>query len=446
MTAPPWAAAPPPAGDSLGHSAEEALPLIGRERHLGLVTNRLRSGARLVNLHGPAGIGKSALARQVVRELGPSFRTVRQVTLGPSQVTAGPLLADPMGPPDLPGPRLVPARTSASAPRGPRLPSERSLWVLDNAEASPALSDLSDLLARRPDLHVLTITTAPMPGAAGVAVDPLSRADARRLLVDRAAVVAPNIDLEGSAEVWVDQICEALEGLPLALVLAAHCLVRMSHQATADALAQHRALTTLSRYGAVPGVGESLSMTCAHLRPSAMDVLSLAGVFADAFTVEALISVTGRATGGELCQDVHRLIDLHLLQPVGDGAHYRLSNLVKELARLHLGQTVTSGKLEWASKPSTQPTQCLLAVPLVPRARTAVSSEQHDLTPRELQVLEQIVAGLRNKEIAESLHVTPKTVMHHSVAIYRKLGVRGRSEAAVLAVGRGLVPRSSVSR
>jgi len=53
----------------------------------------------------------------------------------------------------------------------------------------------------------------------------------------------------------------------------------------------------------------------------------------------------------------------------------------------------------------------------------------HPLTSREHEVLSLLARGLSNKEIALALHLSAKTVMHHSVAIYRKLGVRGRAEA-----------------
>jgi predicted ATPase/DNA-binding CsgD family transcriptional regulator len=56
-------------------------------------------------------------------------------------------------------------------------------------------------------------------------------------------------------------------------------------------------------------------------------------------------------------------------------------------------------------------------------------NDQGDLTAREQEVLELIVGGLTNREIAAELYITAKTVMHHSVSIYRKLGVRGRAEA-----------------
>lgn len=76
-------------------------------------------------------------------------------------------------------------------------------------------------------------------------------------------------------------------------------------------------------------------------------------------------------------------------------------------------------------------------------AQPCPRAEPHGvLTARELQVLCLLGRGLRNKEIAAELRVTPKTVMHHTVAIYRKLGVRGRLEAVTAATRCGLLPVS----
>lgn len=61
------------------------------------------------------------------------------------------------------------------------------------------------------------------------------------------------------------------------------------------------------------------------------------------------------------------------------------------------------------------------------------------ITPRELEVLGLLANGLTNREIADELLLSVKTVMHHSVAIYRKLDVRGRAEAAAYAHRHGLV-------
>ena len=57
------------------------------------------------------------------------------------------------------------------------------------------------------------------------------------------------------------------------------------------------------------------------------------------------------------------------------------------------------------------------------------------LTDREIQVLDRLAVGDPNKDIARQLGITPKTVMHHTSSIYRKLGVRGRIEAVGWALG-----------
>lgn len=66
-----------------------------------------------------------------------------------------------------------------------------------------------------------------------------------------------------------------------------------------------------------------------------------------------------------------------------------------------------------------------------------------DLTPREREVLAAIASGRTNREIAEVLGMSAKTVMHHSVAIYRKLGVHGRAGATAWAFEHGLVTKTS---
>ena len=63
-----------------------------------------------------------------------------------------------------------------------------------------------------------------------------------------------------------------------------------------------------------------------------------------------------------------------------------------------------------------------------------------DLTPRELEVLTQVVAGLTNAEIGYHFGISEKTVEKHLDGVYRKLNVSSRVEAAVLAVKEGLVP------
>jgi DNA-binding NarL/FixJ family response regulator len=72
-----------------------------------------------------------------------------------------------------------------------------------------------------------------------------------------------------------------------------------------------------------------------------------------------------------------------------------------------------------------------------PRASTRANPA--GLTQREAEVFALLAAGLRNTQIAERLYLTPKTVSHHLSAIYAKLGVETRIEAAQAASNLGIL-------
>ena len=76
------------------------------------------------------------------------------------------------------------------------------------------------------------------------------------------------------------------------------------------------------------------------------------------------------------------------------------------------------------------------------RAREAEPAGE-SLSAREREVLALIAVGLTNQQIGRQLYLSPKTVMHHSSHIYRKLGVRGRAEAVAHAGRQGLLPAGS---
>lgn len=71
---------------------------------------------------------------------------------------------------------------------------------------------------------------------------------------------------------------------------------------------------------------------------------------------------------------------------------------------------------------------------------------EETLTPREQEVLKLVCHGLSNKEIAQRLLLSVRTVENHLANIYHKLGVRSRTEAAVLALQRGWVGSSVDNR
>jgi DNA-binding CsgD family transcriptional regulator len=72
--------------------------------------------------------------------------------------------------------------------------------------------------------------------------------------------------------------------------------------------------------------------------------------------------------------------------------------------------------------------------------RDQAKLESLGLTPRELEVLELIAAGLSNREIAERVHVSENTVKTHSRRVFDKLGARRRTQAVQLAKALRLIP------
>jgi NarL family two-component system response regulator LiaR len=78
----------------------------------------------------------------------------------------------------------------------------------------------------------------------------------------------------------------------------------------------------------------------------------------------------------------------------------------------------------------------------VQRAHAAPSPAQEPLTPRELQVLRCVSLGLSNQDIAEKLFISERTVGAHISRILGKLGATNRTQAALMAIRQGLVPKN----
>jgi len=76
----------------------------------------------------------------------------------------------------------------------------------------------------------------------------------------------------------------------------------------------------------------------------------------------------------------------------------------------------------------------------LPRRRTAWPN---DLTDREVDVLRVLARGVSNREIADVLVLSPRTVQHHLASVYDKIGLRTRAGAAVFAIENGLVPAAT---
>ncbi len=79
------------------------------------------------------------------------------------------------------------------------------------------------------------------------------------------------------------------------------------------------------------------------------------------------------------------------------------------------------------------------ALPEVVKKRLAERSQREQLTEREREVLESLIKGRSNKEIATSLSISDETVKSHLKALFLKLKVRDRTEAAIAAIRHGIV-------
>lgn len=220
--------------------AEPALPgphtpLVGRERELAEIGRFLgERGARLLTLTGTGGVGKTRLALQAAREAAHLFPDgvvfVGLASLGDPALVL-PTIAQALGL------REAEYRTPLEAIRG-RLRDKKLLLVLDNLEhLLGAAPEVADLIESCPRLSVLATSRAPLRvrGEQEYPVGPLALpastlspaaeevldSPSGRLFADRASAASPNFSLSGQNASAVAAICWRLDGLPLALELAA---------------------------------------------------------------------------------------------------------------------------------------------------------------------------------------------------------------------------------
>ena len=300
-------AAPPPAAPPTN------LPLaltsfIGRERDLAAIRDLL-AATRLLTLTGAGGIGKTRLALQVAGGAAPAFPDgAWLVELGaltdPALVPQA--VATALGVREQPGEPL--ARTVAAHLQGKHL-----LLVLDNCEhlVAACAALVAALLQSSPRLTVLATsqetlqiageTTWPVPPLA-VPADPalplaeLPACESVRLFVERARLSRPGFDLTPENAAAVAQVCARLDGVPLALELAAACLRVLSVAQIAARLDDRFHLLTGGSRLALPR-HQTLHATVAWsydlLTPPERTLFARLSVFAGGWTLESAAAVCG---------------------------------------------------------------------------------------------------------------------------------------------------------
>ena len=301
-----------------------ATPLVGRGRELEQVVALIcDDSVRLVTLTGPGGSGKTRLAVQAalrtVERYGNGVFFVGLAQLGDPALVL-PLVAETVG-----------VREGSAVTAADRLcehlADKRMLLVLDNFEhLLEAAPGVADLLRRAPLVEVVATSREPLrlSGEHEFGVPPLASVDAVALFVERATAARPGFEL-GDCRPEVAEICRRLDGLPLAVELAAARVKLLSPRALLARLEQRLDLLVGGARD-LPERQRALRATIdwSHELLDAGEQAAFArlGVFAGGFTLNAAETVAGAGL-----DTVSSLLDKSLLARSGADRELRVSML-----------------------------------------------------------------------------------------------------------------------
>src|SRR5918997_2667915 len=323
---------------------------VGREKELAEV-KRLLKDNRLLTLTGSGGCGKTRLALAAAAELVDAFEDrvwlVELASLGDSSLVPQ-AVASTLGVREQPG-RFLAGTLSD------HLGSRKALLVLDNCEhLVEGCAELAEALLRScPKLRILTTSREALSIAGEIAwpvpsltlpdlrrlpaVESLPRYEATRLFLERAAAVKLTFALTEQNAPAVARICYRLDGIPLAIELAAARVKVLSVEQIANRLDDSFGLLSGGSRTAMPHhrtLHATMDWSHELLPDEERTLFRRLSVFAGDFRLEAAESV---CAGGKL--ERHEVLDLlsHLVdkslvvaQEVGDEARYRLLEMVRQ--------------------------------------------------------------------------------------------------------------------
>jgi predicted ATPase/class 3 adenylate cyclase/DNA-binding CsgD family transcriptional regulator len=302
---------------------------------------------RLVTVTGAGGAGKTRLAVEIATQLGTEFPDgVCYVDLAPVNIPAAvPVTAArALGLPDQPGRSTVGTLLAFVGEKA-------MLLVLDNCEhlLDACGSLVVELLGAGPGLRILATSRESLgvDGELSWRVPSLSLADeAVELFVDRARHVRPQFRVGEDEAALVAQICQRLDGMPLAIELAAARVRALSLAQIVDSLHDRFRLLTGGARGAVrrqQTLRASVDWSHALLTEPERVLFRRLAVFSGGFDLDAAEAV-GAATEAEryqLLDQLSLLVDKSLIvaDDRGSGMRYRLMETVRQYALDKLGES-----------------------------------------------------------------------------------------------------------